>query len=987
MAATKAFGAILVAVACMGASPALAAPAPALQASQLAEREAWAAAAEAWQRVLEQPHVGLDARHQAMVGLGRALARAGAAQEAEAALLSVPASAGARWGEAKLALAELRRSQGREAEAAEAAEAALPSLSARDAERGRMLAADGWFAAAEYESALAHYREVAQAGGPEAERAAYAWGWALARLDQPEAALGTWRNALARYPDSPHARAARLALGNIALARGDAAGAAESFSAAAAGDGALLARAEFLAAEARADAGDWAGALNRYQAVPPDAPMAEAASYGAAYVLWRSGNLEVARARFDSWLALHPQGSLRPAVHLALGAIAEAQGAVAEAEAAYVRAEAVAPTSTWAEEATYRRARLALLDGRPEEAEALSRRQLQRFPQGSLWPSAAYLRAEALLAMGRAEDAVGAFAELGRLGPTQWPGAGEGEVAFKMGMAQWHAGRLAEAARALSRVATGPRVPEARFWEAEARYRLGQHAEARRKYAEAGGMGGPRAGDAAYGEAWSALRLGDANGAMAAFTRAANQLPPGTTRLDARRQLAQLKLEARDWQGARAALAAWLAESPSGEVASEARFLQALAAYRAGELSEAEKAFEAFVKAEAASTRVPEAQLWLGRARQRLGRSGEAVAPLEAASNHPLAGDSLRLEATEALAAAYQATGQNAQAQAALERLRQHRDLSPERQGQARQALIRLLVNQGQGAKAFEMMTERGQSPPSDVALEELLELFAKSGEDSYIVKAYGVMARPSARASYLMGQALLRVGDVARVQSLVEELKPTAPPELLRPLQALLAKALVGQNKLGEAREAYLTLASMGGGPGPVAEATLEAARLAVRSQDAVAAERLFRQVAGQGQAPAERRREAWMGLGDLQRAGAKAGLALVSYRQAKAVSPAGSLGSALASYWAATMLVELKQPAEALRELRSLRMPASGAEALAALVRLKEGEALERLGRWREAIAAYEGMAASAPAEAKSEAANRLNWIRRNVPEGDRR
>lgn len=957
------------------------------QGAQAEARGAWAAAAEAWRQRRAQGGLSRVEALEALVAQGRALAKAGAPLEARALLRQVPPSAGSAWHQAQWALAQLERQQGQEALAAEAGEAAWPGLPPGEAEACRLLAADARFAAAQYEVAMRHYRALAMVPGPWAETAHFAWGWALIRMDQPEAAVGVWRQALARHPHSIHAKSARLALGNLALARGDAQGAAESFAAAAAGDSAILARAEFLAAEAKADAGDWAEALKRYQAVPSDAHLAEAASYGAAFALWRSGQLDAARARFDAWLALHPQGSLRPAVHLALGAIAEGQGDLAEAEAAYARAEAVAPTTSWAEEAWYRRARLAYWSHRPEEAEAMARKGLQRFPQGPWWVLSAHLRALALMELERPAEAGRAWAELSRAGSSALAPLGEGEVPFRLGMAHWHAGELAEAARALNKVSQGPRLAEARFWEAEARYRLGQHGEARRRYQEAAAMGGPRAPQATYGEAWALLRLGELAEAKHSFEVAAKRLPAGPMRLDARRQLAWLHMEARDWAAARQALADWLADGPGGEGGTEARYLQALAAYRAGELGEADQAFGAFLKAHPDLPLSAEAALWWGRTRQRQQRPAEAIAPLELAWKHPAATEALRWEALEALAAAYHGAGQLDAAQQALDRLRQQRDLAPERQAQARQGLIQLLVQQGQGARALELLLEPGQGSPSEAVLEELLELFAKTGEDRLSVQAYGALAKPRPRASYLVAQALLRQGDVARVQSLVEELKPKAPPELIRPLQGLLAKALAGQNKLGEAREAYLNLAAMGGGPGPVAEATLEAAKLAVRAQDPVAAERLLRQVAGQGQAPPERRREAWMALGDLQRAGDKPGLALVSYRQAKAVAPAGSQGQALAAHWAATMLVDLKQAPEALRELRSVRAPGAGAEALAALMRLKEGECLERMARWKEAVAAYEGMPASAPSEARQEAATRLQWIRRNVPEGDRR
>jgi hypothetical protein len=81
--------------------------------------------------------------------------------------------------------------------------------------------------------------------------------------------------------------------------------------------------------------------------------------------------------------------------------------------------------------------------------------------------------------------------------------------------------------------------------------------------------------------------------------------------------------------------------------------------------------------------------------------------------------------------------------------------------------------------------------------------------------------------------------------------------------------------------------------------------------------------------------------------------------------------------------MLVELKQYKEAVKELPTLKFPEQ-AEPLPSLAALKQGEALERLNRWREAQELY-GRLAGAPAAAaneRAEAKARYDWIEKNVP-----
>jgi hypothetical protein len=122
-------------------------------------------------------------------------------------------------------------------------------------------------------------------------------------------------------------------------------------------------------------------------------------------------------------------------------------------------------------------------------------------------------------------------------------------------------------------------------------------------------------------------------------------------------------------------------------------------------------------------------------------------------------------------------------------------------------------------------------------------------------------------------------------------------------------------------------------------------------------------------------------MSLGDLQRKAKQWGAALLAYRGARGLGPDGSMGAALGGYWGGFVLVEMKQFKEALKELSGIKFPAE-AEPLPSLALLKQGEALEQLGRWREAIDVYTKLGDSAPPAERQEAKSRLSWIDQNVP-----
>jgi hypothetical protein len=123
-------------------------------------------------------------------------------------------------------------------------------------------------------------------------------------------------------------------------------------------------------------------------------------------------------------------------------------------------------------------------------------------------------------------------------------------------------------------------------------------------------------------------------------------------------------------------------------------------------------------------------------------------------------------------------------------------------------------------------------------------------------------------------------------------------------------------------------------------------------------------------------------MSLGDLSRSSKQWGPALLAYRAARGLGPQGSIGMALAGYWSGAVLVEMRQYKEALKELAAIKFP-DGAEPLPSMTKLKTGEALERLNRWKEALDIYNRLGSQATASAeRDEARTRAQWIEKNVP-----
>lgn len=956
----------------------------------LVEHQAFPAVAEELQRAMRDERFAERNGDHAAYLLGFVERRDGKATEALAALAKVPPES--HW--YPLALAE-RAAIERDAGNAVAAIALYTEIVAqaddahRDAARAPL--ADLYFTSGNYSKALEQYRELANNFGPYQERALFAWGWSLLRLNQDEAATNVWKQALERYPTSRYAQAVRLALGNLLLAHGDHLSASTYYNEAArAGqDEALMSRAELLAGEAYADSKDYGVAISHYKAVAADSPLAEPAGYAAAWCTWQAGRFAEARRMFDAWLAKYPQSSYRGAALYDVGAIEQQLGHGPEALAAWRRVVGSAPKSSWAEDAQYQLASAAFEGGDFTEAIDIGKRLETQFPRSKWLGPTLWMRGESYLSLALYDEAIKAYSQLAVLGDLGFL-AGQGEqVDFKIGMAQFYGGNYGEAARVLESVEGGPLADQALFWQAEARYRLGQYDSARALYgrliARFPSFG--RIAEGYYGLGWACYRLNDFAAARTAFTEAVRRLPEGRTRQDALYRLGLAQVDLKDWTGSRTTFKSLLDAKPDPTVAADATFQVAWSLYREGKLDEAAASFGQFASANPQSHLAPQALIWQGRSLFRQNHYAEAAAALQAAIMHPLATPGQLFEAREQLAAAYYNNNQFEASRLVYEQLMQMNDLPSERVDELRQGVIQAQIKSGNYKQARAEILKRGQLSENDRALlQNIAQAFYEKSQWDEVLATVKAVPDPGPQMNYWAARALLEKKDYAGARGILEGLRDVRDQELRPQVLYDLSKAYRGAGDLTLARDTLTQLSEVYVGRPIAAVALLEAADVARDQGDAPSAQNLYRRVAENRSFALDRRRQAWMSLGDLHRKAKQWGPALLAYRGARGLGPDGSLGAALGGYWAGSVLVEMKQFREALKELSSLKFPEQS-EPLPSLAQLKQGEALEQLGRWKEAIETYSKVASTAPANEREEARSRLAWIDQNVPKEMRR
>lgn len=956
------------------------------QVQQLIERQAYPAAESELQLAFVNPERGGAETDRILYWLGFAQRRNGRAGLAARNLELVPKDS--HWYTSALhERAAIRREQGDDAGAIALFEALLALLQEDRKDPTRAALADLYFTSGQYAKALEQYRTLANTYGPTQERGLFAWGWSLLRLKQEEAATNVWKQALERFPNSRYAQAVRLALGNVMLARGEHLSASTYYNEAArhGSDDALMARAELLAGEAYADAKDFALALSHYRAVPNESPLREPAAYGEAWSTWQQGRSQDARQLFHSWLKRFPRSNYRGSVYFALAMIERELGTAERASAYLEQVQQVAPRSSWAEDALYEQTRAAFNAGDSDQVLSLSRKLEQQYTRSKWLGPIYWMRGETHLARGQFPDAIKAFSQLAVLGNLAFLAGQSEEVDFKIGLANFYAGNYSEASRLFEAVDQGPLLPEATFWTAEARYRLGQYDTARSLYGRIINKHAnfPRLTEAFYGLGWASYRLRDLTAARSAFQEAVKRLPEGRTRQDSLYRLGLILIDLKEWEQARRTFETLLQSPLEPGLAAETRFQIAWSLNRQDRFEESAEAFGALVDLPGARGLAPKALLWQGRAYFRLKRYKDSIVALKSALSHPESPSSLRFEAGQQLAAAYYNNGQFTEAHNAYESLLTAGELPTDHQDELRQGLLQSLLKAGNYRQARQEILKSGTLKASDQDTLLLIgQAFVEQSKWDEVIETYraaGPGCAPALR--HWAGKALIEKREWQDALTALSPLKETSDLEL-KPLALYdLARAQRGAGDAAGAKNNLVALSEAYASKDIGALALREAAEIAREQKDVPAAQNLLRRIAENRAFPLDRRRQAWMELGDLHRSARQWGPALLAYRGARGLGPAGSLANALGGYWAGFVLVEMRQFKEAVRELSGLKFP-ENAEPLPSVAGLKLAEALEQLGRWREAVEIYHRLSTLAPARERADARERLNWIEKNVP-----
>ena len=532
------------------------------------------------------------------------------------------------------------------------------------------------------------------------------------------------------------ANAARLhyLLGQTALAQDRPSAALASFDRAASYAGTETApRALYAAATVQVDAGEWAGAAERFERLArqhPESPQNAEAGLGLAEAYARLGRFEEAAAEATRRLPA-AEGDDRARAHLLLG---DARLRLGDREAARDHLLSVPPDSPYGRRARFGLARLAFDRGDFEAAarDFAAVREGQNKPDDRALDDA--LAHEATYFEGLARKALGDLGEAERrleAATTRRPvGAYADAALLELGVLRFERRAYDGAATAfrtlIDTYGTSPYAGEAARMLGESYAALGDTRRAREAYelAERLGTADPELGvEVEFQEAYGFFRAGRYAEAVPALLAVVDDDPRGPRAGEALFWAGEAAFQAREYGRAEDLLRRLLQEYPGHRQTDAARYVLAWTHFKRRDYAAAARAFEQFLSAYTRSAEsVPyyaDALLRLGDAYYALRRFDEAVAVynrVAAATPDRQGYDYALFQIGQAHAAA----GRTDAAMAAFDRVLREFSSSPIRP-QARYARGFLLFNGGDyDAAIAEYRQVLQNSPDSPIAAKAL---------------------------------------------------------------------------------------------------------------------------------------------------------------------------------------------------------------------------------------------------------------------------
>ncbi len=373
--------------------------------------------------------------------------------------------------------------------------------------------------------------------------------------------------------------------------------------------------AEYLIAEAYYHLGEFGEARAHYEQFLKDHPahrLERDVLYALGWTYLKTTDYLKAEQAFDR-LA----GGSDPLAHSGLfrrGIAEKFGGRTKEALATWADVVRIAPKGEFSDNALYESGLLLYEQNRIPEAMPFFERVAREYPASDVLADSYRMTGECLVADSGYARAKEMFAKAIAVPEASFEA--KANATYQLGWSQYKSDQYAQSVQSFSQFlesyASHPKAVDARFWRAEAQYRLEKYAASSADYLVVAEQKSTHREEALYGAAWSFYKLNNFEKAREQFEALLSAFPSGKFAFDARLRLGDSHFFLKEYPGAEGAYRTVIRQFPQEPSVDYAYYQLGQTYYRGGNFNDAVSQFNDLMKRFPKSPLADDAQYAIG---------------------------------------------------------------------------------------------------------------------------------------------------------------------------------------------------------------------------------------------------------------------------------------------------------------------------------------------------------------------------------------
>lgn len=373
--------------------------------------------------------------------------------------------------------------------------------------------------------------------------------------------------------------------------------------------------AEYLIAEAYYHLGEFGEARGHYERFLKEYPghrLVRDVLYALGWTYLKTADYLKAEQTFDQLSggsdALAHSGLFRRGVAEKFG------GRIQEALATWTDVVRIAPRGEFSDNALYESGLLLYEQNRIREAIPFFDRVAREYPSSDVLADSYRMAGECLVADSSFTRAKELFAKAIAVPDASFEA--KVNALYQLGWSQYKSGQYAQGIQSFSQFLENypshPKAVDARFWRAEAHYRLEKYAASSADYVAVAGQKSSHRAEALYGAGWSLYKLNNFGGAREQFEALLSGFPSGKFAFDGRLRLGDSYFFLKDYAGAEGAYRTVIRQFPQEPSIDYAYYQLGQTYYRRGNFNDAVSQFSDLMKRYPKSALADDAQYAIG---------------------------------------------------------------------------------------------------------------------------------------------------------------------------------------------------------------------------------------------------------------------------------------------------------------------------------------------------------------------------------------